>query len=350
MESCPTLSEREELILRAVVHTYVTTAEAVGSRAIVKRLGLDLSPATVRNVMADLEDSGYVQQLHTSSGRIPTDLGYRYYVDRLMDVAELSPTERERIDHAVTQPWEDADETMRQTCHLLADVSHQTGMVEAPAEGNAEVLRIELVSVAPNRLGVVIADTYGRIRSLMVVLDAPVSAAEVHRLNSFLNDHLPGLAFEEVISSLVASLETLFDERRRLAERALDILSMLPSQRVGHMFLDGTTQLFEQPEFRDVVRIREVLSFLEERHRLATLIRSRLRDGGSSQMLVLIGSEAQEQGFEEISLVARPYRVGAKIVGMLGVLGPRRMPYSRMTALVDYTAESLSRHLTRIAG
>jgi len=344
------LTEREELILQATVQSYITSAEPVGSRAIVKRYDLTLSPATVRNVMSDLEESGFLQQRHTSSGRIPTDRGYRYYVNHLMRVQELTLAERERIEHEFNQKLNDTEEAMRHTSHLLALVSHHAGIVEAPGEGSALVTRIDMIPVGPNRVAVLIVDSFGRIHTIVVEQDVPVSEYELSRVSRFLNENFLGVAIEVLNQSVEARIRQYMDEQRRLAERALFFLGMLPSNRPGQLFLEGATSLFEQPEFHDVEKAREVFHLLEERERLAGLLRASLLEGEPARAKVIFGSEAQPSGLEEISVVTAPYRVGNKTVGMLGVLGPRRMPFSRLTALVDYTANMLSRFLTRVSG
>ena len=344
------LSEREKLILQAVVHSYITTAEPVGSRSIVKRFDLGLSPATVRNVMSDLEESGYLQQLHTSSGRVPTDQGYRYYVDYLMRVQELTLQERARIEKELTAKLDDADEVMRQTSHLLAFLAHQTGIVEVPDEGSAQVNQIELVPISQTRIAILIADSMGRVRTQIVSTERPLEAYYVQRLSAFLNKNMRGISLENLAQSLHTRLRMYLDEQRSLAEDALRILQLLPAHRPGQLFLDGATRLFEQPEFRDVDRAREVFSLLEERDRLVDILRTGIIRGESSGTFAVIGKEAVGQGIEGISIVASPYSVGSKHVGMIGVLGPRRMPYSRVTAVVDYTAGMLSRLLTRLAG
>ncbi|HIJ64517.1 MAG TPA: heat-inducible transcription repressor HrcA [Candidatus Hydrogenedentes bacterium] len=344
------LSERERLILRAVVHTYITTAEPVGSRSVVRRFGLDLSAATVRNVMYDLEEAGFLQQLHTSSGRVPTDRGYRYYVDYLMRAQELTLAERTRIEREFRAKMDDADEVMRQTSHLLALISHQTGIVEAPAEENAMVRRIELVSVSEMRVAVMVVDNYGRVRTMMVPLDVPLEINKLAKLNGFLNEHLEGVPVNQLASSLHETMRTLLDEQRQLAQAAVRVLDLVPHERPGQLFLEGATQLFEQPEFRDVNRAREVFNLLEERKRLAELLRMRMDERGGARSWVVIGSETQADGLEDISVVASPYCVEGRTVGLLGVLGPRRMPYSRLTAVVEYTASMLGRFLTRLAG
>lgn len=349
---CPDLqlTDREELILQAVVHGYVTTAEPVGSRSIVKRFGLDLSPATVRNTMADLEEAGYLQQVHASSGRVPTDSGYRYYVDYLMRVQELTLAERQRIERQFSEKLSDVDDVMRQTSHLLALVSHQAGIVEAPGGSTAEVRRIELMPIATARLAVLIADSLGRVRTLIAPLEAPLESQDLDKLSRFLNDELSGVALDSLASSVRTRMHAWLSEQRELAEQALRMLDLLPTSRHGRLFLEGATQLFEQPEFTDVAKAREVFDLLEERDRLFELLRAAVAKGKPLRSSVVIGSEAEERGLSEISVVASPYGVDGKAVGMLGVLGPRRMPYSRLTSIVDYTADMLGRFLTRMAG
>lgn len=342
------LNEREALILQAVVHTYIMTAEPVGSRSIVKRYGLDWSPATVRNVMADLEELGFLEQLHTSSGRVPTDRGYRYYVDYLMGVQELTLAERARIERELTHSLDDCDEVLRQTSHMLALISNQTGLVEAPEERDAEVRHIDLMPISSQRMAVLVADSYGRMHTSTVTLRAPLDQDDLPKLNRFLNEHLRGATVNRLAVSMHQRIRHLMDEERRLAESALQVLELVPSNKPGLLFLEGATRLFEQPEFKDVSKAREVFGLLEEHDRVVELLRSSLRTA-ENRASILIGSEMQDKGLSEISVVASPYKVGDKPVGMLGVLGPRRMPYSKLTSVVDYTANMLSRFLTLLA-
>ncbi len=343
------LSEREELVLRAVVQCYITSAEPVGSRVIAKRFGLDFSPATIRNVMADLEEEGYLQQLHTSSGRVPTDRGYRYYVDYLMSVQELTLTERARIERDLSDRLTDADEIMRQTSQLLALLSHQTGMVQTPDDDNARVQHIEVMPVSASRAAVLVADSYGRVHTVILQWDESPAPDEFVSLNRFLNEHLRGVVCDQMIARMHGIVRTVLDENRRLAERALRVLQLLPANRPSHLYLEGAAQLFEQPEFRNIDHAREVFGVLEERDRLTALLRTNAANYGSGAS-VWIGSESHEPGLREISVVAAPYSVGGQSVGVIGVLGPRRMPYQRLTAVVDYTANMLSRLMTRLAG
>jgi heat-inducible transcriptional repressor len=342
------LSDRERLILQASVHSYITSAEPVGSRTIVKRFDLGLSAASVRNVMADLEERGYLQQLHTSSGRVPTDKGYRYYVDYLMGVQELTLQERARIERELTAKLNDTEEIMRQTSHLLALVSQQTGIVEGPDDGEAQLTRIELVPVTPAKVVVMVVDSFGRVRTSGVTLEPAVDEAFLPKLSAFLNENFRGVPIHKLVHSLQTRLRLFLDEQRRLAEDAVRVLQTATLHRPGQLFLDGASHLFEQPEFRDMERAREVFNLLDERDRLLDLLRAGLN--ADHRTSVLIGREAPGDGHDEISIVTAPYRVGDRPVGMIGVLGPRRMPYWRMTAVVDYTAGMLSRLLTKLAG
>lgn len=345
----PELNERERQILHAVVHHYITTAEPAGSRTIVKRFAMDVSPATVRNVMADLEEREFLQQIHTSSGRVPTDKGYRYYVDHLMRVQDLTLAERARIERELSQKLNDADDVLRHTSHMLALVTHQTGLAQSPSESEAQVRRIELLALSPERLVVLIVDNFGRVHSLSIEPPAPLRGADVIGLTHFLNSQLADVALGKLASTLQDRMRDYLEEQRRLAEQAVALLNLLPPQRREQLFLEGAAQLFEQPEFRDVARAREVFGLLEERERLIALLREKQEDETVQfRARVIIGLEGSKLGLENISLIAAPYQIGNETVGMVGVLGPRRMPYPRLTAIVDYTAGMVGQLLTRL--
>ncbi len=343
------LSEREQLILQAVVHLYITTAEPVGSRAIVKKLGLELSPATVRNVMADLEETGYLQQLHTSSGRVPTDKGYRYYVDYLMRIQDVTQAERTRLETRLAEFNSDADSILRQTSCLLALISHQTSIVEAPRLNVAEVRHVEIIPIAERRLAFLLADSYGGVRTMVVPSDRTFSADEAQRLGHFLTDQLRGTSVDNLTVSLQEKLQRYVDETRTLANQAVDLLRTLPAPEGGGLFLEGTTQLFEQPEFQNVDKARGVFGLLEERDRIVELLRRGVVNPEPHPSRVVIGSEAGQHGFEDLSVVSAPYKVGDTTVGMVGVLGPRRMPYWKLAGLVEFTADRLGSLLARLA-
>jgi heat-inducible transcriptional repressor len=350
MQTSSDLNDRERQILQCVVHSYITTAEPVGSRAVVKRFELGLSPATVRNAMADLEDKGYLEQKHTSSGRVPTDRGYRYYVNHLMQVQELTLSERQRIDQELNQRLSDADEVLRHTSHLLALLSHQAGIAEVPGDAKAHVQRIELFPLGPARLALLIVDNLGRVRTMNVQGDEDFHLGDLLVLSRFLNEHLHGVTVDDLASTMEKRLRSFMDDQRRLAEQALRVLSLVPAHRAEQLYLEGATHLFEQPEFKDIERAQQVFGLLDHRERVVELLRAEAAGREWSPSTVIIGGEGGARGLGEISVIASPYSVNGRQVGVIGVLGPRRMQYSRLTAMVDYTAQMVSRILTRLGG
>lgn len=340
------LSDREREILNAVVNSYITTAEPVGSRTVVKRFDFDLSAATVRNVMSDLEEQGFLQQVHTSSGRVPTDLGYRYYVDHLMQVQRLSIQERRRIESEFQNRLDDVNGILRHTSHLLALVTHQAGLAEVPDTGQAQVQRFELVPVGENRLAVLMVDTFGTVHSMTASLDTSIEALRLESLTNFLNHNFYGTSIGSLNESVRLKLGELLDEQRSLAQRTLEILDIMPMPQGKRLFLEGTVQLFEQPEFQRLDQAKEVFGLLEEHDRLIALLRKAVAEGDGKA--IYISKCEDNMGSEGIGVVASSYNVEGKPAGLIGVLGPRRMPYSRLTSVVQYTADMVGRLLTRL--
>lgn len=345
-EAFSELNERERDILHAVVHSYITSAEPVGSRAVVRRFAIDLSAATVRNVMADLEELGFLQQVHTSSGRVPTDAGYRYYINHLMKVQELTLSERRRIDNALRERMHDMDAILRHTSHLLALVSHQAGVVQRPDVIQARLQRFELVPLSESRMAVLIVDNYGNVRSVTASLSRPMDARKIESLNNFLNASFFGERLETLADSIRLKLAETVDESRELTRTTLEVLDMLPGRQEQRLFLEGASRLFEQPEFQRVEQAREVFGLLEEQDRLVALLRQAVNEGEGGA--VLIGSRDRKSGIDDIGVVASTYSVDGKPAGLIGVVGPRRMPYFKLTAVVQYTANLVGRLLTRL--
>ena len=345
-EKIPALGEREREILHAVVNSYITTAEPVGSRAVVKRFNLDLSAATVRNAMADLEDMGYLQQVHTSSGRVPTDDGYRYYVDYLMHVQELTLSEKRRIERDFSQKLEDVDGLLRHTSQLLALASRQAGIAEAPDLSQTRVQRFELVPVGENRVAVLMIDNYGTVRSVMATLSSPIETRQVETLNTFLNQNFVGTATGSLADSVRTRLGEILGGQRDLAQHALEALDLMPQRQEKRLFLEGAVQLFEQPEFQRVEQARGVFGLLEGHDKLISILRKAVADGDGRA--VFISRDDDDLGVDGIGVVASAYHVDGEPAGFIGVLGPRRMPYSKLTSLVHHTASLVGRLLTKL--
>ena len=340
------LTDREREILNAVVNSYITSAEPVGSRTVVKRFDLEWSAATVRNIMSDLEEHGYLQQVHTSSGRVPTDLGYRYYVDHLMRVHRLTLQERRRIEGEFQHRLDDVNALLRHTSHLLALVSHQAGLAEMPDTRQALVQQFELVPLGENRMSVLMVDNFGTVHSVTTSPGVAKDPSKIESLNAFLNQNFRGIAMGSLSDMVRTKLSELVDEQHELAQSALEVLDLVPVRKETKLFLGGTVQLFEQPEFQQVEQARTVFGLLEEHDRLITVLRKAVSDGDGQA--IFISKHEDNMGAEGIGVVASSYEVDGQPAGLIGVLGPRRMPYSRLTAVVQYTAGLLGRILTRL--
>lgn len=345
----PPLNEREQLILEAVVHLYITTAEPVGSRTVAKRLGLNLSSATIRNVMADLEDLGYLTQVHTSSGRVPTDLGYKYYVKHLMKIQELTLAERERIRQELTRKLDSAEQILRRTSHLLALATHQAGLADMSGEGTAEIRRIELIHLFEKQIAILIVDSFGNVHTSSVTVEEPISSALLDSMSKFLNESLANVPLENMHSVIKETLRKFFDERHRLAELALRILGKV-EPTTSQMFLEGTTNLFDQPEFQEPNKARSIFGIIENPEPIIKMLREKVAKQELEERTVLIGSDTKIKELDDFGLIASPYRLEdtKEPIGFVGVLGPKRMPYEKLTAIVDYTASMVGKMFSRL--
>jgi len=344
------LDERHEQVLGAVIHAYVTLAKPVGSGTLVRRYSLGVSSATVRTIMADLERMGYLNRWHVSSGRIPTDAGYRYYVDLLLDIEPLTSGQKNRIDAEYrTEPVE-LESVLERTSRRLAFESRCAGVVKGPLAGRRWLAQIKLVQLAPAKLLVVLIDNLDTVRNYTVNLSGKLSRSQVERMserfNALLNAPVAGGAVSRSISRQLKRLRTELDSR---SCQASEILGGLPTRGFdGKIYVEGTRSVLDQPEFRDPAMTRAILDVLTEDDKLSLLLQRFRND--SQGVTFLIGSDVAMASVAGISVVAARYSIGERPVGTLAIIGPIRMHYSRAASLVNYTAEALSEALTDTFG
>ncbi|WP_264842080.1 heat-inducible transcriptional repressor HrcA [Caldinitratiruptor microaerophilus] len=336
------MDERKNRVLQAVIDDYVATAEPVGSRTIARKYRLGVSPATIRNEMADLEELGYLEQPHTSAGRVPSDRGYRYYVDCLMEVREVSAEEEERIRRTFERKFRELDSLIREAARLLSEMTRLTGVAAGPQVGETVIQEIRLVPLTGERALLVYITDAGFIEKSIVDVPPEVTLVELQEVSQLLSDHLRG---RRVSSLGRGALEELQRELRRygaLLEQALAFLaeSMEPGEH-RRLYLGGTTHVLEQPEFRNVEKARALLSFLEQ----PDMVQEVLGSPESGDLSVQIGEEIRLRELHDCSVISATYRIGGRVVGRLGVIGPRRMEYGRVIGLV----EDLTRHLSEAA-
>jgi heat-inducible transcriptional repressor len=334
------LSEREQTILATLVRDYVVMAEPEGSRAISRNSGLDLSPATIRNVISDLAEKGFVEQLHTSAGRIPTDKGYRYYVDHLIELSELSSTEKESIEQKYDLTAGSFEELAGVTSRILSSLSRQLGLVLTPGLQNGVFRKLSLLEVAENRLMLVLTVDSGFVNTIMVEVKSAFSSLELQRASEFINERLSGRRLSDIQAHLPEMIYT--DDREKIGVIRLfidhfDSLSVFPVDKILH--LSGTSNILEQPEFLKKENLEAIIELMENKEMLVHLLDKRkLREG----VYITIGGENTDGDFKSYSIVSSRYTIG-NVVGTVGIIGPRRMPYSKLIPVVSYTAQVLSK-------
>lgn len=343
--------QRRNEILEAIIEAYVSTASPVGSALISRRLRQSLSPATVRNVMAELEDDGLLEQPHTSAGRVPTDRGYRYYVDSLMETVRLSQEESRRLSQTIQPEEPDLDQLLARANEVLSQSSHQTTFVVAPTVKHTTIKQIELLPLSLHKLLCVLVGQEAVVASHVVEVEEPISRDEAVSLARFLNTELSGLPALELLTSLERRLLAASDTFYHLVRRSLSILqTALATEPEERLLLDGTTYLFEQPEFRkDPQRTHELLRQLELQEELLERLRADLSQPGtlSEGVRIRIGREVDVEGLEECSYLVAPVSFNQAVVGGMGILGPKRMDYRRMRALVEGVARLVTEAMSQ---
>lgn len=333
------LTARERKVLEAVVQSYVETAEPAGSRTIARQFGLGVSAATVRNTMSDLEEKGYLFHPHTSAGRIPTDLAYRLYVDALMPYAEPSRRERETIREELRAESSAVNLILRRAAQVLGVLTMELGVAAAPSLDDVVLERLELLTVATGRLLLVLSLKSGVVRTIFVDVPGSVHPNAVVSLAVVLNDRLAGLTLREIRQTLPERLRDAAD-----GEAEAELLNIFIATREqifelrtvtgDDVMLGQTSILAEQPEFASGERMRELVELTERRDVLRSALEQRARRRG---LTITIGGENPDQKLSHLTLVTSTYRLGP-LSGVIGVIGPTRMPYEKVVALVEHTS------------
>ncbi len=331
------LDERKLRVMRAVVEAYVVNAQPVGSRTIARDFDLGVSPATIRNEMADLERMGLLEQPHTSAGRIPSDLGYRTYVDRIARIARPARKDLERVRGSLHHQVSEMDTILRASARILSEMTDCLALMAGPDSGEAVLNTIELVPLRSGRVTVLAITEDGFVQSRVTeVPDVPPE--ELERASRLLNAHFRGLTLSEVLEG--ATLNALRRELRycaRLADVVGGLLRRSAESGETDYLLDGAANIMKQPEFRDVARAQRVLAALAKR----SLVRDLLSRFPGDDLGALIGSESDSEDMKECSLVSAVYYIGGRPAGRMSVVGPRRMDYGRVMGLLKTVTEAV---------
>lgn len=336
------LSLRGKQILEAIIEDYIVTAEPVGSRTITRRHPMALSPATVRNVMADLEEMGFLASPHTSAGRIPTDKAYRFYVNSLLSVRNIGREEQEEILRRCSVAGKDMAEVLKETSRMLSSTSHYMGIVVAP-RFDANVFRqIEFVKLGSRRLLAILVSQNGTVQNRIIESDEDVPAEDLVRMSNYLNELLQGLTIAQVRSKILQEMQSDKAKYDRLMANALALSNKTVDEDDTEVFIEGQVNIFDQPEFADVAKMKEIFRTFEKKSTILQLFDRAIAAEG---VQIYIGSESRLNEMPGMSLITSTYVTGQNTLGVLGVVGPTRMGYGKVIPIVDYTAKLVSRLL-----
>jgi heat-inducible transcriptional repressor len=339
-----TLSERSRQILEAIIDDYIRTAEPVGSRSVTRRHGLTLSPATVRNVMSDLEEMGFLASPHTSAGRVPTDKAFRFYVDSLLQVRAIDRDQQDEIRNRYRGRSRDVGEILKDTSRILSSISHYIGIVIAPRFAADVFRQIEFMQLCDRRILAILVSESGVVQNRIIESDEKLDSEDLVRMSNYLNNLLKGLTISEVKKRIVREME---DEKVRydaLLSRALKLSEQTLDDSSAEVFIEGQVNILEQPEFADVEKMKDIFRAFEEKSQLLALL-DRCMD--AERVNIFIGTENFLSRMNRMSVVTAPYASGPNTLGILGVIGPTRMGYDRVIPIVDYTARILTELLGR---
>lgn len=339
------LNEREESVLRIIVEEYVKTSEPVGSRYVSKSGPLQLSAASIRNVMSDLEDKGYLTQPYTSAGRIPSDNGFRYYIDKLVIFGSPDSDIITSL-HEGSQP-SSVNSFLQHFSKKMGNMTNSVGFVVAPKLNTMHLKHIEFLQFNPFTVLAVVVTKSGIVQNFMLDMEKAVDKSELNRVSNYLNEQFGNKSLSEIKSHILNEmrdgkehLDKLFQQAYDLGERVFAV------ENFGHeIYLEGTSNVLDMPEFRDVQKIKEIYKIFEEKHFIGEILDKCMTESG---VQIFVGSEIGKEEISELGLVSKTYSRSGKVVGSLGIIGPKRMSYPKVVSIVDYTSEIITKMLNKL--
>lgn len=344
------MNEREREVLELIIQNFILTANPVGSRFLAKHSDLGLSDATIRNVMADLEEEGYITHPHTSAGRIPTDKGYRLYVNDMMRVGQLTQNERNKIDQHIDQLVANcttqSDDILRMSSKILGQISKQISIVLSPKLSTGVFEKLEMVSLSSSKIMVIISIRSGLVKTIMLEVRADISRQKLDELSQVLNERLSGLTLEEIrqtFAERVADYEDASGLLRIFLDSADKVFDEQPQTERVH--ISGKENILAYPEFEQPEKVRGIIELVENEKVIVHLLEESMPMEMNDSVSIRIGKENLESKIKECSIVTAQYSVGDTI-GTVGVIGPTRMNYAKVVRVIDYIAKRLSQTLS----
>jgi heat-inducible transcriptional repressor len=338
----PALNERALILLKTLVERYIADGQPVGSRALSKYSGLDLSPASIRNVMADLEEMGFIASPHTSAGRVPTARGYRFFVDTLLTIKPLDTVEISQLEGQLHA--ENTQKLVVSASQVLSDLTHFAGVVMTPRR-SAGFRHIEFLKLSDSRILLILVTPEGDVQNRILLTEKRYTPSELVEAANILNQNYAGLTFEEIRRRIREELKQLTADMTRLMTAALEAGSQAASESAEEVVISGEANLLDSQDLSsNMVNLRKLFELFDRRTGLLQLLEISNRAQG---VQIFIGGEAGVAPLDECSVITAPYEVDGQVVGTVGVIGPTRMAYERVIPIVDITAKLLSSLLTQ---
>jgi len=340
------MDERKQKVLLAIVHDYIDTAEPVGSRTVARKYKLGVSPATIRNEMADLEEMGFIEQPHTSAGRIPSERGYRYYVDFLMRRQKLTREEEALIEQQYQEKVSDIGQVIHKTGMLLSRLTHYTALVLPPRIGVSMLKHVQIVSMRQNQAMIIAVMDNGTVQHQLIEVPESITILDMDTISKVLNAKLQGSSMRSIKNGLIQEIYSELARHRHVLDIIMSLLhDNLSPEGEDRLYLGGVLNMLNQPEFHNVEKIKTILSIMEQEKLLCDMLDSDMENSG---VTVRIGGEIENINIKECSMITAPYSVRGRKIGKLGVLGPTRMEYAKVISVVDYLTKYLSLTLERM--
>lgn len=339
------MDERKKKILEAIILDYIATADPVGSRTIAKKYSLGVSSATVRNEMADLEDMGYLEQPHTSAGRIPSETGYRYYVDCIMEKEPLQQEMKEDIQESLISRIKETEALIHLSSKLLSQVTRYTSLVLGPMHSNGILKSIQLIPVESSKAVLIIVLDSGHVEHRIMDVPETLKEEDYLALTLILNQQLKGLTVEQWRPTILQGIYHNLRTQKIILKTVMEIIEdSLTAESEQKLYLGGTLNILNQPEFKQIHKVKAIFELLEK----DSIIKEVLAPEKNLGIQVRIGSENDLESMKECSLITATYEIDGKVIGTLGLLGPTRMEYSRAISIVEFLTKALTQGLNRI--
>jgi len=343
------LDERKLRILQAIIDDYINTAEPVGSRTIAKKHELGLSSATIRNEMADLEEMGFLEQPHTSAGRVPSDKGYRLYVDHLMKINDLTENEIENIRKAMDIKISELSQIIRNASVVMSQFTKYTSMAVTPQIKRSVLKAVQVVPIEPGKALVIVVTDANIVRNNLIRIPDKVTPDFLIQVSNMLNDKLKGYTLEMLKNNFLScgaeQLTSLpYDLMRPIMDGIEDLIKLIDQPEI---YLEGTTNILNFPEFKEVQKAKEFLSLLDEKTLMSEILSS---NSDKREIVIQIGNENSVQGIKDCSIVTASYSVGDQLIGSIGIIGPTRMEYSKVVSSLNYIRNKINQEILKLLG